>query len=280
MNRGLQFCTMRIGGAPVGRLRHLVVFGTVDCKPVNRNFSEFLSKGRLYLSVHDPPNTRNCTNHRNHNQHSEEFSSRRWPWAYFLNGPNAAASTAPTLIRHWSRGSMSDPEFDPVWVLTTPCLAALFVANDSLMWPAQFGRKLVLGTSRKWLRPRLCLTRPRRWQFFSRRDFSTSRDRLETETTTLPATIKKLEFAHPYLLPCFATHCHKNPKLANSIHVLNQNAKQCKMSLPVWCQRLHAKITSVQFIAYVRKYYPHMPIDKVWLLFVFWFLWLQIFSRG
>jgi len=26
--------------------------------------------------------------------------SRRWPWAYFLNGPNAAASTAPTLIRH------------------------------------------------------------------------------------------------------------------------------------------------------------------------------------
>jgi len=28
--------------------------------------------------------------------------SRPWPWAYVLNGPNAAASTAPTLIRHWA----------------------------------------------------------------------------------------------------------------------------------------------------------------------------------
>jgi len=37
----------------------------------------------------------------------------------------------------------------------------------------------VLGTRRKW-------PRPRRWQFFSRRDFGTSRDRdVETETTTL-----------------------------------------------------------------------------------------------
>jgi len=26
-----------------------------------------------------------------------------WPWAYFLNGPNAAGSIAPTLIRHWLR---------------------------------------------------------------------------------------------------------------------------------------------------------------------------------
>ena len=27
---------------------------------------------------------------------------RMWPWAaYFLNGPNVAASIAPTLIRHW-----------------------------------------------------------------------------------------------------------------------------------------------------------------------------------
>jgi len=34
---------------------------------------------------------------------------------------------------HGSRGSTSDPEFDPVGVLTTPFLAALFVANDSLM---------------------------------------------------------------------------------------------------------------------------------------------------
>ena len=31
----------------------------------------------------------------------EDFScSRPWPWAYFLNGPNAAASTEPTLMRH------------------------------------------------------------------------------------------------------------------------------------------------------------------------------------
>ena len=27
--------------------------------------------------------------------------SRPWPWASFLNGSNAAASTAPSGIRHW-----------------------------------------------------------------------------------------------------------------------------------------------------------------------------------
>ena len=86
--------TWRIGGAPFGH--YLVGLGSVNCKPVNRNFSEFLSKGRprLCLSAHDPPKTQNCTNQRNHNQNREDFSfSRRWPWAYFLNGPNAAAST-------------------------------------------------------------------------------------------------------------------------------------------------------------------------------------------
>jgi len=37
------------------------------------------------------------------NKNREDFSfSRPWPWAYFLNGPNAAASLAPTLIRHWA----------------------------------------------------------------------------------------------------------------------------------------------------------------------------------
>jgi len=42
------------------------------------------------------------TNQRNRNQNTEDFSlSRPWPRAYFLNGPNAAASIAPTLIRHW-----------------------------------------------------------------------------------------------------------------------------------------------------------------------------------
>jgi len=41
---------------------------------------------------------------RNRNQNREDFSiSRPWHWAYFLNGPYAAASTAPTLIRHWAR---------------------------------------------------------------------------------------------------------------------------------------------------------------------------------
>jgi len=45
-----------------------------------------------------------------------------------------------------------------------------FKLTRFLMWPAQFGRKLVLGTRGKW-------PRPRRWQFFSRRDVGTSRDR-------------------------------------------------------------------------------------------------------
>ena len=30
----------------------------------------------------------------------KNFLSALWPWAYFTNGPNAAASIAPTLIRH------------------------------------------------------------------------------------------------------------------------------------------------------------------------------------
>jgi len=38
-----------------------------------------------------------------------------------------------------------------------------------VLWPEQFGRKLVLGTRRKWPRPR--------------RDVGTSRGRLETETS-------------------------------------------------------------------------------------------------
>ena len=37
---------------------------------------------------------------RNHNQNREDFSfSRPWPWPCFLNGRNAAASIAPSLIR-------------------------------------------------------------------------------------------------------------------------------------------------------------------------------------
>jgi len=50
-----------------------------------------------------------CNNHSDvrmqfdvHNQEiQKKFSSTPWPWAYFTNGPNAAASIAPTLIRHW-----------------------------------------------------------------------------------------------------------------------------------------------------------------------------------
>ena len=36
------------------------------------------------------------------NQNREDYPfSRPWPWSYFLDGPNAAASVAPALIRHW-----------------------------------------------------------------------------------------------------------------------------------------------------------------------------------
>jgi len=46
-----------------------------------------------------------------------------------------------------------------------------------LMWPAQFGQKLVLGTRRKW-------PRPRRWHVFSRQDRDKTRHwYVETETS-------------------------------------------------------------------------------------------------
>jgi len=54
--------------------------------------------------------------------------------------------------------------------------------SHSVLWPAQFGRKLVLGTrSRPRRLPPETKTRPRRWQFFSRRNDDTSQDRLKTE---------------------------------------------------------------------------------------------------
>jgi len=38
----------------------------------------------------------------------KNFFSHPWPWAYFLNGPNAAASIAPTYfnpaLHSWCRG--------------------------------------------------------------------------------------------------------------------------------------------------------------------------------
>ena len=63
-------------------------------------------------------------------------------------------------------------------------LQRLKPVHTAYMWPAQFGRKLVLGTRRKWPRRRrerdVCLPRPRRWQFFSRRDRDDTLVRLET----------------------------------------------------------------------------------------------------
>ena len=130
LNRDFKFCTIR-GGLEV---RQLAAILSVSDRLIAKRLTEifqFLSKSRLCLSAHDPPKTWNCTNQRNHKQNSEDFSfSCRWPWAYFWNGPNAAASTAPTLIRHWTRWSQyhtSPPEAklknksisseDPVWVL-------------------------------------------------------------------------------------------------------------------------------------------------------------------
>ena len=88
--------TWRIGGAPVGR--HLVGFGSVNCKPVNRKFClkvDFVYLFTICLKVGIVP-TREITT----KIEKTFLFSCRWPWAYFLNGPNAAASTAPTLIRH------------------------------------------------------------------------------------------------------------------------------------------------------------------------------------
>jgi len=59
--------TWRIGGAPVNLAAILSVSVRLIAKTVNRNISEFLSKGRLCLSAYDMPKTRNCTNQRNHN---------------------------------------------------------------------------------------------------------------------------------------------------------------------------------------------------------------------
>jgi len=61
--------------------------------------------------------------------------------------------------------------------------------SHCVLWPAQFGRKLVLGTRRKWPRPRRLPIETETLTIFletrPRRDVGTSRDRLETETTTL-----------------------------------------------------------------------------------------------
>jgi len=103
MNHDLQFCTIR-GGLEVCQLAAVLFLSVSDRLIANRLteiFPSFCLKVDFVLSVHDPAKTRNCTDHRNHNQNREDFFfSCWWPRAYFLNGPNAAASTAPTLIRH------------------------------------------------------------------------------------------------------------------------------------------------------------------------------------
>ena len=61
-----------------------------------------------------------CSNHSDvrlrfdvHNQEMQTKSPLHVTvlWAYFTNGPNAAASIAPTLIRHWRHGC---------WVIDVP----------------------------------------------------------------------------------------------------------------------------------------------------------------
>ena len=104
MNRDLQFCTIR-GLLEAGQLA--AILSVSNWLPViaNRLTEIFhlvlLPKGRLRISailltirlkLEIVPTREIAT---------KDFSfSRRWPWAYFLNRPNAAASTAPTLIRN------------------------------------------------------------------------------------------------------------------------------------------------------------------------------------
>ena len=68
--------------------------------------------------------------------------------------------------------------------LTKTSKARSHCAQFDMILPAQFGRNLFLGTRRKWPRPRRLPpeteTRPRRWQFFSRRDKDETLVRLET----------------------------------------------------------------------------------------------------
>jgi len=87
--------TPEFGGASVGR--HLVGFRSVSCKPVNRNSKFFrvysLKVDFVYLLMirlkREVVLTREITT-----KIEKTSFSRRWPWAYFLSGPNAAARVA------------------------------------------------------------------------------------------------------------------------------------------------------------------------------------------
>jgi len=100
-------------------------------------------------------------------------NSTLWPWAYFTNGPNAAASIAPTLIRHWQSYYISRPNLCicaidvSIWVIsycyaTAPVLLTYFIHcrrlgggcnYRSALFPAASWNKrqsaLVLPTSAK-----------------------------------------------------------------------------------------------------------------------------------
>jgi len=74
-----------------------------ECKQESEN----LDKGRITGSA-PPPRNKFPLPLNGGRSHAFSFLdlgrsvSRLWPWAYFLNGPNAAASIAPTFIRQWS----------------------------------------------------------------------------------------------------------------------------------------------------------------------------------
>ena len=84
-----------------------------------------------------------------------------------------------------------------------------------LMWPAQFGRKLVLGTRRKWPRPRSLFHETETLTIFletrPRRDVSRSRDRdVETDRDHNPA------------------HCGCGPHVIHGVEVSAISAPQCR----------------------------------------------------
>jgi len=104
MNRDLQFCTIH-GGLELRQLAAILsVLDRLIANRLTEIFPSFCLKVdfvylftiRLTLGIVP---IREITT----KIEKTCLFSRQWPWAYFLNGPNAAASTAPTSIRHWSQ---------------------------------------------------------------------------------------------------------------------------------------------------------------------------------
>jgi len=90
-----------------------------------------------------------------------------------------------------------------------------------LMWPAQFCRKLVLGTRRKRPRPRrdwdVCLPRPRRWQFFSRRD----RDKTLVHLQTVSRPRRQDQDHNPAISYKAVAELHPLVRFGSSLHLLD-----------------------------------------------------------